>query len=84
MSAQLAQCCVVPLVGTWIEIDNTPESKQHKMVVPLVGTWIEISEQLHEAIKNYVVPLVGTWIEISNAVVYLPCEPSRSPRGNVD
>ena len=32
---------VVPLVGTWIEIENT-QSLALNEVVPLVGTWIEM------------------------------------------
>ena len=33
---------VVPLVGTWIEIEDNKPSGYYGYVVPLVGTWIEI------------------------------------------
>ena len=33
---------VVPLVGTWIEIQVEIENIKEFLVVPLVGTWIEI------------------------------------------
>lgn len=33
MSAQLAQCCVVPLVGTWIEINKLVTGKQNPVGV---------------------------------------------------
>ena len=32
---------VVPLVGTWIEIEKIDDVTQYN-VVPLVGTWIEM------------------------------------------
>ena len=57
--------CVVPYVGTWIEIvillvqrDDVP------LVVPYVGTWIEIKIYKKTALGFNVVPYVGTWIEI--------------------
>ena len=34
--------CVVPLVGTWIEILAIAGIRWRFEVVPLVGTWIEI------------------------------------------
>ena len=37
---------VVPLVGTWIEIDLKYYLNTNEEVVPLVGTWIEILEIL--------------------------------------
>ena len=33
---------VVPLVGTWIEMQMSALGSLHGNVVPLVGTWIEI------------------------------------------
>ena len=36
---------VVPLVGTWIEINEMLAFKDAAPVVPLVGTWIEIMEK---------------------------------------
>ena len=38
--------CVVPLVGTWIEINILLVESVHIVVVPLVGTWIEIPTTL--------------------------------------
>ena len=36
--------CVVPYVGTWIEIVYTGKSVVDIIVVPYVGTWIEICQ----------------------------------------
>ena len=37
--------CVVPLVGTWIEIKVLVKNGYRTVqVVPLVGTWIEIQQ----------------------------------------
>ena len=33
---------VAPLVGAWIEINNTERIKEWLIVAPLVGAWIEI------------------------------------------
>ena len=33
---------VVPLAGTWIEIEEVQEFWKAALVVPLAGTWIEI------------------------------------------
>ena len=33
---------VVPLAGTWIEIDAAGQTLAEWIVVPLAGTWIEI------------------------------------------
>ena len=55
---------VVPLVGTWIEIQNVLDILEVLRVVPLVGTWIEIHYPRHPKVHRQVVPLVGTWIEI--------------------
>ena len=38
--------CVVPLVGTWIEISEPLKCGCQLRVVPLVGTWIEIDTSL--------------------------------------
>ena len=56
--------CVVPLVGTWIEMSSDFIIVFNFVVVPLVGTWIEmpLGFMTYHAIR--VVPLVGTWIEI--------------------
>ena len=38
----IGNCCVVPLVGTWIETEENADPGQIlRRVVPLVGTWIE-------------------------------------------
>ena len=63
--------CVVPLVGTWIEIPDYPSSAEWTAVVPLVGTWIEIGYSLPPAVWKPVVPLVGTWIEIFLQIQYM-------------
>ena len=55
---------VVPLVGTWIEINQHVWNNKDGEVVPLVGTWIEIISFLALLNSSFVVPLVGTWIEI--------------------
>ena len=56
---------VVPLAGTWIEMDYIPLRRQILPVVPLAGTWIEILEEAKKRYPEwYVVPLAGTWIEI--------------------
>ena len=34
---------VAPLVGAWIEINNTPFVHLEVTVAPLVGAWIEIT-----------------------------------------
>ena len=34
--------CVVPYVGTWIEMRSTRTGHISPSVVPYVGTWIEI------------------------------------------
>ena len=34
--------CVVPYVGTWIEINEPRTHDTQQLVVPYVGTWIEI------------------------------------------
>ena len=33
---------VVPLAGTWIEIEQRARQERAEVVVPLAGTWIEI------------------------------------------
>ena len=38
---------VVPLVGTWIEIDKQRKIICKLLVVPLVGTWIEIDQDFY-------------------------------------
>ena len=74
---------VVPLVGTWIEMQHIRvRITTSKDVVPLVGTWIEILTQVG-LFCVCVVPLVGTWIEIligDHAI--MKC--GRAPRGHVD
>ena len=52
--------CVVPLVGTWIEINTGNGVGQSGSVVPLVGTWIEIPKGLFISSAPHVVPLVAT------------------------
>ena len=42
----LCDIVVVPLVGTWIEIDMKSWYPNKQTVVPLVGTWIEIMNAL--------------------------------------
>ena len=39
---------VVPLVGTWIEINASGQRERWAIVVPLVGTWIEI--QIYQSV----------------------------------
>ena len=36
---------VVPLLGTWIEIERKQDYGFGRAVVPLLGTWIEIFQQ---------------------------------------
>ena len=57
---------VVPLAGTWIEIEEVQEFWKAALVVPLAGTWIEIVRPDPKHQRNTVVPLAGTWIEISS------------------
>ena len=64
MEVFLLNFAVVPLVGTWIEIEKLVCENCKKVVVPLVGTWIEIYAGKKTCRALYVVPLVGTWIEI--------------------
>ena len=69
---------VVPLVGTWIEIDGCSDWSNAQRVVPLVGTWIEIGYMGKSEGIPVVVPLVGTWIEIrhlQSSVLTLPVVP---------
>ena len=56
--------CVVPYVGTWIEILNCLGKISDWTVVPYVGTWIEILRSCTSFGILNVVPYVGTWIEI--------------------
>ena len=57
--------CVVPLAGTWIEINQVSEVVQDFFVVPLAGTWIEIGIPDAHKPPLCVVPLAGTWIEMA-------------------
>ena len=43
---------VVPLVGTWIEMDMDEGRRLLGDVVPLVGTWIEITSRRRNSEKN--------------------------------
>ena len=57
--------CVVPYVGTWIEITKSGKFTPLYDVVPYVGTWIEIGVlMMAPCASSPVVPYVGTWIEI--------------------
>ena len=55
---------VVPLAGTWIEINTVNFPNRLPIVVPLAGTWIEIQTGHIANGAGDVVPLAGTWIEI--------------------
>ena len=50
-------CVVVPLVGTWIEIQSQMLGRRSQRVVPLVGTWIEIFIPRHIYMINMSFPL---------------------------
>ena len=79
----MASDVVVPLVGTWIEINVSGYTSHAGNVVPLVGTWIEIDCICVYCNKSGVVPLLGTGIEIyANGNLFVPS--SRAPRGHVD
>ncbi len=56
---------VAPLVGAWIEIENSNIFHELVRVAPLVGAWIEISTTVGTATAVLVAPLVGAWIEIT-------------------
>ena len=58
-------CSVAPLVGAWIEINHTRNSRNRHQVAPLVGAWIEILTSPVSKSTDCVAPLVGAWIEIS-------------------
>ena len=75
---------VVPLAGTWIEINSTEQWAKNEEVVPLAGTWIEIVFASQTAQDITVVPLAGTWIEMSLCLIILRPLLRRPPRGDVD
>ena len=57
--------CVVPYVGTWIEMCVLMRKSPRAPVVPYVGTWIEMSSLMKWVhMIDGVVPYVGTWIEM--------------------
>ena len=75
---------VVPLVGTWIEIDQIDTPWVRWEVVPLVGTWIEIENYPDvEAGRNQSSPSWGrglkSYYDNGDTVTY-----GRPPRGDVD
>ena len=84
MATLLGGLFVVPLVGTWIEINPYVVMPVTKGVVPLVGTWIEMSREKINESTAPVVPLVGTWIEIKGVRYHNRNMVRRSPCGNVD
>ena len=63
-SLKLGKIAVVPLAGTWIEINAPTTLYLCELVVPLAGTWIEITVKSMLLQFVRVVPLAGTWIEI--------------------
>ena len=75
---------VVPLAGTWIEIEGMLAEIQIALVVPLAGTWIEISRCGAAQDYKKVVPLAGTWIEIKYNEIANETLTCRPPRGDVD
>ena len=75
---------VVPLAGTWIEIDVCHYDMVLLIVVPLAGTWIEIELGIDIDVPVGVVPLAGTWIEIRLLSPRVAKNSRRPPRGDVD
>ena len=78
----IADVQVVPLVGTWIEIE----------IVMLISTGLRSCPSWARGLKSreaagqllsVVVPLVGTWIEIPKKRGGIPAL-GRAPRGHVD
>ena len=55
---------LVPLAGTWIEIQMIAGDFNLRVGVPLAGTWIEIHCCCNSHTLDPGVPLAGTWIEI--------------------
>ena len=77
--------CVVPYVGTWIEIKKG-RALQHvrHTVVPYVGTWIEIIKILLINRCSFSRSLRGNVDRNSFAAAMLSSFACRSLRGNVD
>ena len=74
---------VVPLVGTWIEIDVYERRYAIYEVVPLVGTWIEIASKISQIVVDRSFP---SWERgLKSKFLTVPVDQHRrSPRGNVD
>ena len=75
---------VAPLVGAWIETENTIQAVLERAVAPLVGAWIETNSSASRQLFTSVAPLVGAWIETLSLFGMFENWFGRSPRGSVD
>ena len=73
---------VVPLVGTWIEMNRNASPSSSGVSCPSWARGLK-SPRLHRGHRRSVVPLVGTWIEILLTLILLLAL-GRAPRGHVD
>ena len=75
---------VVPLAGTWIEINVKWLKMIYGLSSPSRGRGLKFLCGNSIGKGDYVVPLAGTWIEIELCGQQIEGEKCRPPRGDVD